>query len=374
MLLEATKKAFREGSGSGSKREVTIIKEGWGASGYYPGDVIRRDIPKVFPSGTPMYLDHPTLMEELERPERSTKDLIGTLVESPRYAGAEMVSVAGIYPHWEEFINAMADDIGLSIRAEGITESGSAGGRDGPIVESIDIGYSIDYVTEAGAGGKIGPLLESARSHKPVFSVSFAGLKESLEKGDLSEEQLKEIGSTTAVLLEKTNKQEDQMTDEERKRLTDLEESIRKLEESNKTLTGERDELKTGKERSDEALQLREAGQIVSSVVDKIEDLPDPAKARIIETALRGTLPTGSDGKLIESELREKADKALKEELVYISEASGRGKVRGNGQRTPLDESGRTDEENEKDTTALQEAFERRGMPKEAARAAAEGR
>ena len=48
---------------------LKIIQPGWGSSGYYPKEVIERDIPKVFPAGTKMYWNHATATEEMERPE-----------------------------------------------------------------------------------------------------------------------------------------------------------------------------------------------------------------------------------------------------------------------------------------------------------------
>jgi hypothetical protein len=56
---------------------LKIIDAGWGSSGYYSADVLKRDGPKVFTSGLHMYLDHPSVTEEADRPERSVKDLAG---------------------------------------------------------------------------------------------------------------------------------------------------------------------------------------------------------------------------------------------------------------------------------------------------------
>lgn len=165
LFNESYKHVLREGAGQ--RREATLIREGWGSSGYYSGEVLQRDVPKRFPAGTKMFLNHATEAENRERPEGDLRYLVGTLAETPRYAGAEMVSVAQIYPHWVPVIDAMANDIGLSIRAEGVVESGAAGGKEGQIVKEITRGISVDFVTEAGAGGKLGPLIESAVSASP---------------------------------------------------------------------------------------------------------------------------------------------------------------------------------------------------------------
>lgn len=167
-LAESYAHAFREGiQGPSSRREAILIREGWGSSGYYPAEVLGRDMPKVFGPGTHMYMNHPTNKEDWERPERDVRDLVGTLVESPRMAGIDCVSGVNVYSHWQPFIEEVGPDIGLSMRSFGFTESGVAGGKDGPIVQEIVEGISIDYVTTPGAGGKLLPLIESARGAAP---------------------------------------------------------------------------------------------------------------------------------------------------------------------------------------------------------------
>jgi hypothetical protein len=149
-------------------RPITIIKAGWGSSGYYGREMLERDGPAVFPSGTHMYLDHPTQSEEYERPERSVKELIGVTESSPFMAGDALKGTAKVFSHWRPFVNEVAPHIGLSIRAAGEVAEGEAEGRRGPIIEGLHEGISIDYVTVAGAGGALSEgakrLLESARS------------------------------------------------------------------------------------------------------------------------------------------------------------------------------------------------------------------
>jgi hypothetical protein len=189
--------AFREGSPSGARRNITVIKSGWGSSGYYAPEVIERDIPRIFPPGTQMYLNHPTVKEERERPERDLRDLVGKVIETPRMAGVDSVSVAQVYDHWIPTIDALAQDIGLSIRAFGVTENGAAGGKEGPIVQSLTEGLSIDYVTKAGAGGEVGALIESAREHTPSYEdqavTAFNAILESAGKTPIPANLLKEM-------------------------------------------------------------------------------------------------------------------------------------------------------------------------------------
>jgi len=195
--------AFREGAGTGSRRNITIIRSGWGSSGYYAPAVLERDIPRIFPTGTQMYLNHPTVEEEKQRPERDIRDLVGKVIETPRMAGIDSVSVAHVYEHWLPTINALAGDIGLSIRAFGTTEKGAAGGKEGPIVQSLNEGLSIDYVTKAGAGGEVGEMIESARSHSPSYQdqavTAFNAILESAGQKPIPADLLKEVMSNPVL-------------------------------------------------------------------------------------------------------------------------------------------------------------------------------
>lgn len=167
-IRESSTTPFYEAAGavtSGVRREIVIIEAGWGSSGYYSEAVLERDIPRIFPVGTHMYLNHPTAQEDTERPERDLRDLVAVIDESPRMAGIKSVAVARIFEHWlpvfedEAFLAA----IGTSIRAFGISEEADNGGKRGPEITALTEGLSVDFVTLAGAGGSIGPLVESVR-------------------------------------------------------------------------------------------------------------------------------------------------------------------------------------------------------------------
>jgi hypothetical protein len=165
-VAEAGAKAFREGSSTGAKREITIIRAGWGSSGYYSEQVLERDIPRIFPSGSHMYLNHPTEAEDIARPERDLRDWVGVTETKPRMAGIDSVATATVFEHWQPVIDGIINgggNLGLSIRAFGLAEEGPAAGREGPIIERLTEGLSIDYVTMPGAGGAVGPLTESLR-------------------------------------------------------------------------------------------------------------------------------------------------------------------------------------------------------------------
>lgn len=165
----------------GSLIDVQIIRAGWGSSGYYPAKVLERDGPTVFPAGTHMFLDHPTETEEVERPERSVRDLAAVLAEdaySPD-GGKTLRAKARVFAPYRQLVAEAHADIGVSIRAMGTAQPGEMEGRTGPIIQSLTVGESVDFVTRAGAGGKVLALLESARAVKLAEKRSFGAWLES---------------------------------------------------------------------------------------------------------------------------------------------------------------------------------------------------
>lgn len=138
-----------------------LIEKGWGTSGYYSEEVLRRDGPSAFPKGTLMYWNHATRSELRERPERNMDALAAVIVSDPIYneAGPEG---SGLYAHVQPFsdyaqaIKEKGPYTGLSIFAAGKRESGEADGRQGYLVTEIqsNAANSVDIVTRAGAGGR----------------------------------------------------------------------------------------------------------------------------------------------------------------------------------------------------------------------------
>jgi hypothetical protein len=168
MLHETFAEARTESVGDGSRQLVQIIDAGWGASGHYSPDVLAEaGRQRVFAAGTQMFLDHPTESEDHERPERSVRDLAAVLTSDAVYDPARraLVAEARVFADYAPLIREKAEHIGLSIRANGISEYGEADGRRGVIVKEITEAVSVDYVTKAGRGGKVLALLESARTN-----------------------------------------------------------------------------------------------------------------------------------------------------------------------------------------------------------------
>lgn len=148
-LTEAGTVTLTENEGAGTAL-VTLITPGMGSSGEYSAQVLEAAAEEgVFAAGTHMYLDHPTAGE---RPERSVERLAGVLLEAATWDGAALKAPAKIYPRFRSMLAEMQDAIGVSIRADGVVESG--------VVTAIGPVSSVDFVTKAGRGGSF-QLVES---------------------------------------------------------------------------------------------------------------------------------------------------------------------------------------------------------------------
>lgn len=156
-------------SGPG-KFAITILKSGQGSSGYYPADVMERDGAKAFPKGTHVHLDHPTETAKYDHPERSVKDLVGTLSEDASYdkGSKSLIGKMEIMPQYKDLVAALAPHVGMSIRAKAYAESAEVDGAMVHKVTHLVHGESVDIVTHAGAGGHIMSMIESAKSFTPA--------------------------------------------------------------------------------------------------------------------------------------------------------------------------------------------------------------
>lgn len=154
-----------------------------GSSGFYPAAMLKRDA-GVFREGLPVFLDHPGATESYDRPERSVRDLAGRLATAAVYEGDGLYADVEVYEHWAPVIEAMASDIGMSIRASGTVEASTQDDIRGPIVTSLAEAASVDFVTAAGAGGKIVALLESARSESELLRQAAEALAPPFKKKD----------------------------------------------------------------------------------------------------------------------------------------------------------------------------------------------
>ena len=296
---------------------LKIIQPGWGSSGHYPAEVLKRDGPKVFKAGLHMHIDHPTPTEEAQRPERSVNTIGAVLVSDARWqdngpAGPGLYAEAKPFSPFKERLEELAPHIGVSIRALGKAKTGEVDGRKGPIVEAITAAKSVDFVTLPGAGGQVLSLFEAARGGQAINTQEVA----------------------------QVNEQEAQA----------LREAQAKLEADNARLR--------------EALLLREARDFVAAQLATVE-MPELTRARLTETL--SAKPAIKDGVIDQVAYKTAIDEAVKSELEYLAKIGGTGTIRGMGaSETP------SDADHQRVVRAFKESFLREGKSPEEAQALAE--
>ena len=290
-----------------STANIVVIKPGFNSSKdrYYPLDMLRRDH-KVF-EGIKMYADHPSESDEQNRPERSIRDWVATLknvhIENNAVVGEAVI----VEPWMQEKLATLRDkgmlgDMGISINAVGTATEATIEGQKTNYIEHINRGRSVDFVTEAGAGGLV-EMYEAERDVDVDF-VTLTALKE--RRPDL----VKEIETAVKnISFKEVRNQMEQETE------------IKTLQESNATLTKERDDLKTEKETAVKAKLVAETKATIEAAVAKAE-LPEAAKTRILE-------------RFKDAEKADGIVEAIKAETDYIAAITESGKVKGMGGTKP---------------------------------------
>jgi len=305
---------------------VKLIAPGWGSSGYYPAEVLERDGPTVFKTGTKMYWNHPTMTEEAERPEGDLNALAAELVSPARWdaqgpKGPGLYADAKVFGPYQESVNELAPHIGVSIRAAGRAAPGEAEGRKGTVIQQIVAAKSVDFVTEPGAGGRIVEMFEAAR-----------GKRSSSGNGTLSQ-------------------QEDTVSQEQ---LTEAQRQI--------------DELKVQNGRLQEAMLLRDAREFVSRELAGAA-LPDVTKGRLL-TQLAGQAVI-VEGKIDEAAYRAKIAETVSAEQQYLAQAAGWG----SGRITGMGSSEAGGQQNSEDADKrLTDALSRMGLSEAGVKAATTAR
>lgn len=171
---------------------IDIIRSGWNASGsrYYGAAVLERDLGKVYPKGTQMFIDHPRSTEQDDIPERSLQTLAGVFVDTPwavREADGSvtMRTTARVFGPWQPLIREAWETIGVSINGNGRGDYGTAEGREGLVIDELTYGRSVDFVTVPGAGGRVLGLLESDRPFDPARMRAMVDTLATREAGSL---------------------------------------------------------------------------------------------------------------------------------------------------------------------------------------------
>ncbi|ALV44705.1 hypothetical protein MB46_03440 [Arthrobacter alpinus] len=145
IVTESTAIAAMPANGRMSLR---IINEGVGSSGTYPAAVLQQAAQdKIFHKGLHLYVNHPSQTEDYDRPERSVKDLAGVLETDAVFRNGALYAEATVFPQWKDQLAAMADHIGVSIRA--------TADKVGDTITQFYRAESVDFVTRAGRGGAI---------------------------------------------------------------------------------------------------------------------------------------------------------------------------------------------------------------------------
>ena len=338
-LVPLTEKAVRKDN----TIDLKLIAPGWGTSGYYSADVLRADGPQAWPAGTHMYLDHPTVSEAKERPERSVKDLAAVTVSTPEFRedgihGAGLYAKASVLPPYRDVIDALAPHIGVSIRAHGSFNEGEAEGRTGRVITKIAKGESVDFVTKPGAGGKVLALMESMRAHQneasavvsseAMSSEATSNLYVQTDNGNYVPYTTTTTTTSGTITLSPGGVSEAENQQEESMELQEAQEQITalqtELEESKTTAQ----EATARAERAEGALMILEAQGEARKLTENIS-LPAAAKTRIVTKVSAD--PQIVDGKLDMDALKEAVEVEAKIEAEYIESIVGAGKVTDQG-------------------------------------------
>ena len=184
--------------------EICIIEgDRWGSSGYYPANVVERDGPSVFGSGTQIFLDHPTESEMWDRPERSVRDIAGVISSTPTWnaESKQLMAEATFFGPYIDLIHEIAPHVGMSINALAEQEAMKIGEEFGPVTTRFVEALSVDVVTRAGAGGAIiKPLIESARTKFLAGQSSGEPVKESEQVAELNDKLLADLTASLTLL------------------------------------------------------------------------------------------------------------------------------------------------------------------------------
>lgn len=317
---EATKFDLAKG-----ELEITFIQPGLNTSGkrYYPKETIAEGI-ELF-KGKKMFLNHASLQELTQRPERSLTEWVSTIKETwvDPTTGAGKATVKVVQTWFKNFLKDLQEagalpDIGVSIFASGKTKPGTIGGKATNIVEKFVTAMSVDWVTEPGAGGRVDAIWES---HRPLMikeqelnvleslksAEALAQIKES--RPDIYEAVRAEFASTAQTEAEKAAAEADKKAQDDR--IAALETQLK--EAGDATVAEKAARVKAQHER------------IVTEALAESK-LPDLAKARIRANVAEPVLL--ESGEIDETKVKETIAAAVKAEEDYIGEmlkASGKG-------------------------------------------------
>ena len=300
--------------------DLKLISPGWGSSGHYSAEVLKRDGPAAFPVGTQMFLDHPTESQKRERPEGSVKDLAAAIATEPVYkesgpAGPGLYAKAAVIPEYKGLIDALAPHIGVSIRSPGSVAEGEAEGRRGRIVTSLrnsPLHSAVDFVTKAGRGGQVLALMESWRDPDAQTTL----------KDDLTDHSKESLNMDEMQKLQAD-------LEEARTALVAAEARATEVVAQNESMSAELGSLR-------ESVALAEARTLAEAEINKTE-LHAITKARLSESIV-AMAKLGEDGKLDVKALTEAMTTEIARESDYVAKLTESGKVRDQGKSDSTDD------------------------------------
>lgn len=270
--------------GKGIWRAFLIAADIQGSSGFYPADVLVRDGSKAFPAGTHVYFDHPSGSEEIDRPERSVRDIAGYLLDDAAFEeageGRGLFSRIQFTESAKALVSELSQVVGLSIRAAGQIEETPSG----RIVRHISEGLSVDVVTRAGAGGRLVTMTESATPESPpaeqtaTAASAAATIPSTIGSGDLRNE-VAALKETFSDRSEELSVGLARVTEQLRESRREAEKQARENAKLSETITFLRERAET----ADKALkESKTTGDVLAELLEA--KLPLPSMIRIAQS------------------------------------------------------------------------------------------
>lgn len=210
-------KLLTEASGStltqaGKRWKGVLAVPGKGSSGFYSEAVLREFGPAALAPGAKAFIDHDT--------QRSPKDMIGVYPDGA-YFDEELGALVGeleVFPHWEDFVNAVGPHAGLSIYMMGETDA------DGNVTALLpDRMNGVDLVSYPGlvGSGLVEKLYESAKAALATEDSGMDAQDAVITEGmDMEKEELLTIlegfkAEITAAVIESVKPVEEEVSAEE---------------------------------------------------------------------------------------------------------------------------------------------------------------
>lgn len=286
----------------GNTLTMTVLAQGFNTSRtrYYTESALRSGV-QAF-ADSKMFVNHPTIREEEERPEGSLHDWAATITNlSYDSTGKRLRATARLVdPNFKSKIDMLESQgllqtLGISIRAVGAGEESVIEGDTTFRVDSFIAGKSVDFVTYPGAGG-------------------FVEARESKEPAILKSEEDEVMSAEAIAAAERRAAEAEQRSKEMEAKLSEMTELRAKAEESAAAATSAIEALKA------EATH-REAQQTIHDLIEAAT-VPEPSKAY-----LRDSLTSETDV--------ERAKASIERHKALVTELAGVGTVREMGESAP---------------------------------------